>query len=68
MALPGIPFNVNGRAWMIRGIAFTEGPLHLPTWTVALENDHGSTAGTAGSLGDALLYAARAAATQPKEA
>lgn len=68
MELLGIPFIVNGRAMVIRGIALADGPGHLPIWTVALEVGGAGGVGAAGSLENALLYAARSANSTPKEA
>lgn len=68
MNLPGIPFVYNGRAMVIRGISLSDGPGHLPIWTVGIEVGEGGAAGAAGSLENALLYAARAAGSSPKEA
>lgn len=68
MNMLGIPFVINGRAATIRGIALADGPGHLPIWTVSIEAVAGGSVGAAGSLENALLYAARSANSSAKEA
>lgn len=68
MPVLGLPLVVNGRAMVIRGISLSDGPGHLPIWTVALEVGGGGGVGAAGTLENALLYAARSANSSPKEA